>query len=532
MPLSLAEVLQNAVRNYPGRPALALPGGAGLRYADLDRRSAAVAARLLSLGVGRGDRVGILVPKSLESVVGVWGVLRTGAAYVPLDPAAPPKRAAFIAADCAMKATLVSSDVRESVEAIREAAPAIDIVQVHGEDEIGGPRFYRTADGERVAPPRVNVRDLAYILYTSGSTGVPKGVMVSHGAALSFVEWAAGRFALVADDVVSSHAPLHFDLSTFDLFASALAGARVVVLDDEVVRFPAASAAVLESERISVWYSTPGALRKMLSAGLLSRRDLRSLRTVLFAGEVYPAGELRGLQEALAHVALYNLYGPTETNVCTYWPVPPVGTWKLPSIPIGADCENCEGVVVDDELRPVPDGVAGELLVRGGTLMEGYWGNPERTAASFVPDFLHPHLADRFYRTGDRVTREPDGSYAFHGRGDHQVKVRGYRVELGEIEAVLHRVPDVSEAAVVAVAPAEGLDLEVVAFVVAGSRAAASPGWEAALRKSVAALLPRYMVPSAFLVLPRLPATSTGKVDRQALAAAARERGSALKEGI
>ena len=536
MPLSLPALLARSARLHPQRPALTVPGGPALDYAGLDRASARVAAALRGAGVQRGDRVGILAPKSVESVTAVWGVLRACAAYVPIDPTMPGARAALIAGNCQMTALLASSETAEAAVAIQAAVPGIRVFQVHGSEPLPGaaglPEPAEPAEPAELAAtpdrePSPNVKDLAYILYTSGSTGMPKGVMLSHGAALSFAEWAAERFQVGPEDVLSSHAPLHFDLSTFDLFTAVLAGAKLVVLDEETVRFPMASANVLEAERISVWYSVPGALRRMLRAGRLDRRELPALRTVLFAGEAYPADELRQLQAALPRVELYNLYGPTETNVCTYWKVPPVGTWQDAQISIGIDCENCQGVVVDEALRPVPDGTEGELLMRGGTLMEGYWGDPERTRAGLVPNFLHPHLRDQLYRTGDLVTRRPDGSYAFHGRRDHMVKVRGYRVELGEVEAALHRAPGVVEAAVVPLTR-DGAETELVAFVV-GLGDSPPPDQVRGLQRHLAGLLPKYMIPAELVWSLRLPATSTGKVDRQALLSAARERGPAVR---
>jgi amino acid adenylation domain-containing protein len=524
VPLSLVDLLRDAARGRGSSSALVLPGVGGLSYGEVERASLAVARTLAASGVGKGDRVGLVLPKNLHAVVGLWGVMRAGAAYVPIDPASPPDRAALIAADCRMAAILSSAELTETVEAVRHRVPGLRVVQLDGAAGLFPDGLDRPPGGGDEtagrALPSVNVRDLAYILYTSGSTGVPKGVMVSHGAALSFVEWAARRFELGPDDVLSSHAPLHFDLSTFDLFASCLVSAGVVIFDEETVRFPMAAAELLETAGITVWYSVPRALRTMLRMGRLAERPLGRLRTVLFAGEPYPADELRELQRALPGVSLYNLYGPTETNVCTYWEVPPPGVWTSSSVPVGIDCENCEGVVVDESLRPVPDGTAGELLVRGGTLMEGYWGDPEKTARSFVSDFRYPHLSDRFYRTGDIVARRPDGNYDFFGRADHMVKIRGYRVELGEIEAALHRFDGVVEAAVVAVEsrrPAEQ-DRELVAFVVANGRRHDEPAPTASLRAHLEAIVPKYMVPASIVWLDRLPATSTGKVDRQRLA--------------
>lgn len=523
MALSLVDLLEDAARSTGEAVALSLSGRGELSYADVDRASLMVAETLVSAGVGKGDRVGLVLPKNLQAVVGLWGVMRAGAAYVPIDPASPPDRAALIADDCQMAAVLTSWELRDSVEAITERVRDVTVVQLDGEDGLFGDELILPETKAEAKPepalPKVNVRDLAYILYTSGSTGVPKGVMVSHGAAVSFAEWGTRRFNLGSDDVVSSHAPLHFDLSTFDFFASCLAGARVEIFDEETVRFPMAAAGLLESAGITVWYSVPRALRSMLRRGRLVDRDLSSLRIVLFAGEPYPADELRELQQVMPGTSLFNLYGPTETNVCTYWEVPPAGTWDHESIPVGIDCENCEGVVVDEGLDPVEDGTAGELLIRGGTLMEGYWGDAEKTAASFVPDFRYPHLSDRFYRTGDMVARQTDGTYAFFGRADHMVKIRGYRIELGEIEAALHRSESVLEAAVMPVDAPRGSaeDRDLVAFVVKSPSNTSDQDTTKELVRHLDKIVPKYMMPSSFRFLDRLPSTSTGKVDRQTL---------------
>lgn len=525
MALSLVDLFEHSVRRHRSRPALAVVGGPPIDYEQLDQRSAQLANALRHVGVRRGDRVALALPKSTEAVIAIWGILRAGAAYVPIEPRTPPSRAAFIGADVGVAAVVAGGEAASTAAAIVGALPRVPVLEAEGQGEMDGPTVVpqTIVAAQPTTPParHVSVRDLAYVLYTSGSTGVPKGVMMTHGAALSFVEWAAKAFDLGSADVLANHAAFHFDISTFDVFGAAGAGAKLVVLDDETCRFPTASADAVESERITIWYSVPTALRRMLRLGGLGRRHPPALRAVLFAGEVYPLDELRGLQDALPGVSLANLYGPTETNVCTYWPVPALERWRSATIPIGFDCEGCEGVVVDDDLRPVPDGTAGELLVRGGTLMAGYWNDPERTAAALVPDFLYPHLGDRLYRTGDVVRRETDGTYAFIGRRDSLVKVRGYRVELGEVEAAIHHTGSVREAVVIATEREVAGEQQtiLIAFVVTSATLPEDVTHATRrLRQELAQVLPRYMLPAEIRWLQALPLTATGKVDRRRLA--------------
>jgi amino acid adenylation domain-containing protein len=353
--------------------------------------------------------------------------------------------------------------------------------------------------------------DLAYILYTSGSTGRPKGVMVPHSAALAFVDWCSDAFQPAAGDRFSAHAPFHFDLSVFDLFVAIKHAATVVLIGEAVARQPRALAALVSRERISVWYSAPSALVALLEHGALERHDLSSLRLVLFAGEVFPVKHLRRLRALLPpRVRLFNLYGPTETNVCTYYQIPPlVPEQRTEPYPIGKACPHFEARVVDADSRPVPRGGEGELLVAGDGTMLGYWGLPERTEQAFALD------ADgrRFYRTGDLVTESPEGDYVFRGRRDQMVKRRGYRIELGEIEAALYSHPAVGEAAVVARDRAEQ-GVQICGVLVCREQRPSI----VELKAFCATTLPLYMVPDRFVYREALPRTSTGKVDYQVLA--------------
>ncbi|MDP9342570.1 MAG: amino acid adenylation domain-containing protein [Actinomycetota bacterium] len=511
----LQHLVEEAAAANPDREAVRCRGRS-LTYGQLEAASASLARTLAEAGVRQGDRVAIHLPKGVETVAAVYGVLRAGAAYVPLDPKAPIPRVAGIAADCAV-AAVVSTASR--APALLEALPhRPSLAVVVGEDD-GAVKpdlpitsvAYEEAAGASGPAPQVSLidDDLAYILYTSGSTGVPKGVMLSHRAALTFVEWAVRRIRVRPDDRLSNHAPLHFDLSVFDLFAAALAGAPVVLVPDDAAYFGASLVELVREEGITVWYSVPSAL-VLLTRAL--REPLTALRVVVFAGEVYPTPRLRELAGVLPEAELWNLYGPTETNVCTYYPVLSVPEDDRP-IPIGRACENTDVFALKEDGSVAGVGEVGELYVRGGSLMKGYWGRPELTAKVLVPNPLAPHIPDPVYRTGDLVRLRDDGDYDFLGRRDHQIKSRGYRIELGDIEAAMTAHPAVAEGIAVAL-PHEEWGTEIAVCVVLKPGAAVT---DKEIKRHIAGLLPRYMVPTRVEFLDDLPRTSTGKADRQQL---------------
>jgi amino acid adenylation domain-containing protein len=492
-----------------------------ITYAELDHRANQLAHLLIDLGVERGDRVGFYLDKSLESLIAIYGILKAGAAYVPFDPLAPPARLSYIAANAGIRHLMTGAEKAPAWPDLLAGSNSLETLVVLNStaEEIGSAAVPTRVIGrdeiERKPSSRLSVGaihlDLAYILYTSGSTGHPKGVMLSHLNALAFVDWTVDCFDIQASDRLSSHAPLHFDLSIFDLFAAAKAGARVVLVPPEASFLPVEVKRFIVDSGITIWYSVPSILSMLAQRGGMKAGEFPALRTILFAGEVFPTKYLRRMMELLPHVRWANLYGPTETNVCTYFEVPPLPEDKTDPIPIGRAIDNVEVFAVKDDGTRASPGEVGELYVRGSTVMQGYWKNHERSAKNLVANPLGGELHDPVYRTGDLVKEDEDGNYEFLGRRDHQIKSRGYRIELGDIENALYAHPQVVECAVIAV-PDELISNRIQAHVVVRG-----PISRADLVRFCAQRIPKYMIPEKFEFEEGLPKTSTGKVDRQAL---------------
>ncbi len=521
---ALPQLLDRAAGTRPDHPAVVCDGEV-LTYGELHRRSRAVAAALIDAGVRRGDRVALHLPKSVDAVTAIYAIMSAGAAYVPIDPGSPVLRAAAISRDCKVRAVVTTPErARGLVPALGEHRPRVVLlVDDDGSaDELGVPTLDFAEVASQTAVPRgvqLVDTDLAYLLYTSGTTGVPKGVMLTHRHALTFIGWCASTIGTSSEDRFSNHAPFHFDLSVFDLYLAAYGSATVCIVPEEWAYFGRDLARFIDQERISVWYSVPSALMVLTRAA--SEGDtFPSLRSVVFAGEVYPTKHLRALRSLVPNATLWNLYGPTETNVCTYYRVD-----DLPdddgTIPIGRACENTEVFAITDDGRPAALGERGELHVRGSAVMKGYWGRPERSAEVLIADPRDRGAPELVYRTGDLVRLRPDGDYDFLGRRDHQIKSRGYRIELGEVEAGLNADPRLEVAVAVAV-PHEEWGSAIVAFVipVGGTRSVT----ELDIKREAARRLPRYMVPARVEVRASLPTTSTGKVDRRSVADEAESR--------
>ena len=508
--------LIEAARRWPERTAVVDPGAGSIRYAELDRLSDRVRDRLHAIGVRPGDRVGLYLRKSIDTVAALYGVLKAGAAYVPVDPGAPAARGAFILHNCAVSALLVESRFEPRLRAEHESLGALPPTIVL--ERVGGGEGLKDAldalDRESAAPRSDTIASppeaLAYILYTSGSTGKPKGVMLSHDNAVSFVDWCSELLDPQTSDRFSSHAPFHFDLSILDIHVCLKHGATLVLIGEDLGKDPQRLSQLIADERVTIWYSAPSILSLLSQFGSLVERELSALRIVLFAGEVFPIKHLRTLTGQLPGRRYVNLYGPTETNVCTWYEVGlPIPDDQTKPVPIGKSCSHLRCKVVDPEGAPVREGEEGELVVTGRGVMQGYWALPDQTARAFLEGAGN----ERWYRTGDIVVEDGNGDYVYLGRRDRMVKRRGYRVELGEIEAGLYRHPLVKEAAVIAL-PDEETGVKIRAFL--SAREEKHPSL-IEMKRFCAENLPPYMIPDSFSWQPALPKTSTDKVDYQRL---------------
>ena len=510
--MSLAAYLEASAARAPDRIAVVGPDGGTLTYRALSEQADRVAGFLRAAGVARGDRVALLLPKGTASLTVIFGVLKAGAAYVPIDWSGPGERNGRILAESGAVAVFV--DPRPLLALAAGGAALPDTVVVVGGPAEAGQRAWEEvlghaplADGGRGR----SAEDVAYLLFTSGSTGVPKGVTLTHDNAESFVDWCSEVFQPTEEDRFSSHAPFHFDLSVLDVYVPIKHGATLFLVSEELGQSPRRLARFIVEKALTVWYSTPSILALLTQLGGLEAAGESALRLVLFAGEVFPVKYLRRLVQLWPRPAYYNLYGPTETNVCTFARIPAViPEARTEPYPIGPVCSHCEALVLDEEGgREVEAGGEGLLHIAGRSVFRAYWGRPELTEKSFVE-----RGGRRWYNTGDVVRGDAVAGFVYAGRRDRMVKRRGFRIELGEIERGLHTGERVREAAVIAV-PDEEQGVRVVAFVSlrGGERASVIE-----MKQLAARALPASMSPDVFRFVEALPRTSTDKTDYQALA--------------
>jgi amino acid adenylation domain-containing protein len=523
----VSELLQHWVRDQAERRPEATAvrmGDRGLTYADLELASNRVANLLADAGCARGDRVGLLIPKSPAAIIAMLGVLKVGAIYVPLDTAGPVARLARILEQCDDRWILAAGDTGVMVDLIAAELPGPRAERLLVGWLGGGPPpavtqpLFDPADLERAPDGRLPLRSSpsnpAHILFTSGSTGIPKGVVITHSNVWHFVRWAVQYFGMTSADRNSGHSPLHFDLSTFDIYGTFAAGAELRLIPPELSLLPHRLAKLIRDAELTQWFSVPSVLNYMAKFDAVRDGDFPALRRLMWCGEVFPTPSLVHWMRRVPQARFTNLYGPTEATIASsFYTVPECPASEDEVIPIGRACAGEELLVLDEQRRPVPSGEQGDLYIAGAGLSPGYWRDRERTLQAFT---LRPRTSnpeDRIYRTGDLAVMGADGLVRFVGRADTQVKSRGYRIELGEIETALHALGILRECAVVA-APGTAFDSVICCAYVPLEGKAVSPS---GMREELARVLPAYMLPSRWLALEALPATGNGKIDRREL---------------
>jgi myxalamid-type nonribosomal peptide synthetase MxaA len=495
---TLPELFEEQARSAPENVAVSFEGRS-LTYRELNERSNHLAHYLKAQGVGAEDVVGVSVPRSLEMVISLLGILKAGAAYLPLDEEYPDERLRFIIEDARPRCVLTTGQSPSWL------AKCERCVVVDSRETVSAPHHDSMPELGHKRPPAPS--NPAYIIYTSGSTGLPKCVIVTHEAIVNRLLWMQSEYRLQTDDCVLQKTPFSFDVSVWEVFWPLLAGARLVLAKPAGHRDPSYLADLIEQQKITTIHFVPSMLAVFLESS--SATNLQSLRRVFCSGEALSVALQAQFHRSL-DVPLHNLYGPTEASIdVTYWECGREGDGGR--VPIGRPIWNTRVYVLDADLSPVPLGVVGELYIAGLGLARGYRGRAGLTAERFIADPYGP-AGTRMYRAGDLVRWRTDGNLEFVGRADRQVKIRGFRIELGEIETVLRNQLGVQDA--VAVAQGEGAEGLLLAYVVErdGFRVEGN-----VLRQRLGKILPAYMVPAGVMVVPAFPLTPNGKLDRKAL---------------
>jgi amino acid adenylation domain-containing protein len=503
------------LHNYVSKNALLYPnhlmiqdGDVTISYIQMDSCTNKLARYLVRSGATRGDGIGLFLPKSINLFKGLISALKTDSFYIPLNIQAPLERNRLILEQS--KCRILCCDESTELEAQELIRPFEHILLVVIREEL----FKGESDASLLC--KNTPEDLAYVLYTSGSTGRPKGVMVSHGSVCNYVEWTVDYFNIGIHDRLSSHPGLYFDLSVFDIYSAFKSGASLHLVPNSFSMFPVKIIDFIESNKITIWNSVPSLYTFAVRAKVLKPERLECLRILTFNGEVMPAKSLMEWMKACPNARFINQYGPTETTCASlYYEIPfaPEDT-SLP-IPIGRPIANTEVFALHEDGHESKMGEVGELHIAGSGLGKGYLGDLEKTKKAFIRDPLHKNTERLVYVTGDLVRLRNDGNYDYIGRKDHQIKVMGYRVELGEIETCLNGFDYIHAAAVLGLAHPHAGDTMIVAFIV--TKHACEEIDDAQVKKDIQKVLPNYMLPRVILRLAEMPLSSNGKIDRHKL---------------
>jgi len=487
-------------------------GAYSISYGDMNRTSNMLARYFIRRGLKGNDKVALLIPKNIDLFRCVFATLKAGATYVPLSLQAPLERNRFILghSDC----RFLCVDKQRESEGFQLLASQRGVELIIIDDKL--PIEEEAGDN---LPHNCLSDDLAYILYTSGSTGTPKGVMISHGSVMNYADWAVRFLNIKPHDRLSNHPGLHFDLSVFDIYSTLASGASLYPVPQSISMFPIKVVDFIESNKLTIWNSVPSLYSYMLRADVLKPKRLSTLRVLTFNGEVMPTATLIGWMRACPTARFINQYGPTETTCASlHYEIMELPTDPTIPIPLGRPIDNTEVFALTEELEVAQVGQVGELYIAGAGVGKGYLSDADRTAKAFVKNPRDPCSRNVTYRTGDLVKLSADDNYHFIGRRDHQVKVMGFRVELGEIESTLMGLAYISDAASLALPHRFTGDLMIVAFVViADDSSQSSQIDDLTIKNDIGRLLPHFMVPREIVRLKSIPLNSNGKIDRAEL---------------
>lgn len=516
----LQEYLANSSKTFPGKDAV-VDDFDKLSYKQLDELSNRLARCLIRSEVPRGGYVLLCMRRSVQYIVAILGILKADAPYVPIDPRTPEARLSQILKDCRPFAIVCDTETARKI-LIHKPLPGFPSVVItldsKNQSEASSNitwisrREIETFDADPLEF-RNNKDDTASILYTSGSTGVPKGVMISHRNINEYVSWAVTHIGISEEDRILGTAPFFFDMSLFDVFCSLKVGATLCIATERTLLFPARLIQFAEAQNVTVWKGISSLLMYLARTDSLARERLPTLKTILFSGEPLPTKYLIQWMRTFPQKTFYNAYGPTEaTGISMYYRVDKVPKSPDERIPIGKPCENTEVFLLDEKMNPVPKGEPGEIFIKGICLAKGYLNDPQKTKEAFIEDPLNPKKGERVYRTGDYAYIREDGNYVFLGRKDDQIKLMGYRIELCDVEQAIISIDGVHDAAAVLIESNQSGFKEMVAYVEMEKEISLSN-----VMRELKKRLPHYMIPNSLIRIERIPRSSRGKIDRQAL---------------
>ena len=472
-----------------------------ISFKDLREKSRSVASQLIKKAdTGRLRPIMVYLPKSINSIISFMGAMYSGSPYVPMDYNVPVARFAATAENLNPAAVITDKDGRE-----RLTSAGIDVNVLLFDEIIDGEK-----DNNRIEQILKNSTDLdpAYIMYTSGSTGTPKGVTISHRAVLDYTKWLTDTFEIEKDSIIGMQSAFHFDNSVFDMFAALYIGCTTVIIPEVLFMYPQKLFDFMQEEKISIIFWVPTVMISVANSGILEEKKLDALKLILFAGEVMPIKQLNQWTQSYPQCKFVNMYGPTEaTDIVLYYVVDRKFE-PSETLPIGIPCANMKAVILNERNEQCKKGEQGELCISGSGIAHGYWNSPEITAKAFIQNPLNTKYYEKLYRTGDLVYEAEDGNIMFLGRADSQIKLRGNRIELGDIEAAAAAVDGVKNACAMFNAEAE----EIILFLETDENII-----QRKFNMELKKYIPAYMVPQKIISMPDFPHTPSGKIDRQKL---------------